>query len=104
MGISKVIRSVMLLIVGVFVYFVLFRHADPWFKAIIGFGFLSYYIWLFMPHLVTDGKFEIKDGLVVGKPLDKASGYLIMVHNTRLKTQSTISEKVSSMFSSKKSE
>ena len=101
MGISKVIRSAMLLIVGIFVYFVLFRNADVWFKFIIGFGFLSYYIWLFMPHLVTDGKFTIEKGFVVGKPIDKTSGYLIMVHNARLGAQSGIAERVSKLFGSK---
>ncbi len=104
MGISKVIRTVILLIVGILVYFIIFRHADPFFKLIIAIAFFSYYVWLFVPHLVKDGKFEFKDGIISGTPEDKSSEYLIMFYNKRVEAQKSIGEKIKEMWTRKKAE
>lgn len=101
MGISKVIRMVIALIVGIFLYFVVFRHADPAFKIILVFVYISYYIWLMVPHLVKDGKFEFKAGKIEGTPLDTSSGYMILFHNKRVEAQDSISATLKRMVTRK---
>jgi hypothetical protein len=93
MGISKIIRMVIAIIVGLIVYFVLFRHAGPFFKILIGGAFLSYYIWLMVPHLATEGKLDA--GKIVGEPVDMLSGYMIKFHNNRVDGQAFLSQKMS---------
>lgn len=56
MGISRVIRNVILIVVGTILYFTIFRNVDPFLKSLTVLGFLLYYIWLFMPHLEDDKK------------------------------------------------
>ncbi len=86
MGISKIIRSVIAIVVGILVYFVLFRYASPVFKGIIALGFVLYYAWLLAPHLVED--FKMKDDKIQGKPVSIISGYLTTLHNERVDLQS----------------
>ncbi len=110
MGISKVIRTGVVLIVGVILYFTLFRYAAPLFKVIIGFAFLIYYIWLFAPHLAEDMKW--KDGKITGKTVDGfLPKHLITVYNKHVDYKGIASEKISefskevkTVFGPKKSE
>lgn len=88
MGISKVIRTVMVLIVGIILYFTLFRYASLFFKLIIGGGFFFYYLWIMGTHFAEEGKF--KDGKIIGKPLDTLSEYFINIHNYRIDVQSSL--------------
>lgn len=55
MGISKIIRAVIAIIVGILVYAILFRPADLTMRLIIVLGFISFYAWLMDEHLVVDG-------------------------------------------------
>lgn len=79
MGISQVIRSVIVIIVGIIVYFTLFRYAGVLFKVIIALGFLVYYAWLMGPHLVED--FKLDGVQIKGKPTGIFSGYMVELHN-----------------------
>jgi hypothetical protein len=69
MGISKVIRSVIALIVGIILYFLVFRNADLTTQFLIIFGYLVYYVWLMMEHLVIEGK-----------PIDTSAKIMVGVH------------------------
>jgi len=56
MGISKIIRTGVFIILGVIVYITFFRPVSSDMKWVIGFFTLIYYIWLFMPHLEKNKK------------------------------------------------
>lgn len=96
LGISQVIRMVIVLIVGVFVFFTVFIHASTFFKIIIGFGFIIYYVWLMGPHLVED--FKLDGVQIKGKPTGIISGYLVGLHNVWFEFQ----DSVASLFKSEK--
>jgi len=110
MGISKIIRTVIALVVGIIVYFTLFRYAAPLFKVIIGGAFLIYYIWLLAPNLAEDMKW--KDGKITGKTVDGfLPKHLITIYNKHVDYKGVASEKmtefsqeVKTIFSPKKSE
>lgn len=86
MGISKVIRVALILIVGLILFFTIFIHADALIKFVCLVGFLLYVAWQYAPHLVDDLK--VKDnGIFEGKPTSTVSGLLINMHNTRITTQ-----------------
>lgn len=65
MGISTIIRTVILIIVGLFLYFTFFRHSDELFKLIFAILFISYGTWLFLDTLVK----QEKDGDFIAKIL-----------------------------------
>lgn len=83
MGISKIIRLSLLIIVGVLSYFTLFRNADSAMKIVFGLMFLAYTIWLYLPHMSEGAKLT---GWVVegGKPVGTFSKYAIKTHNANV--------------------
>lgn len=91
-GISKIIRTVIAIIVGLIVYIVLFRNADVMFKIIIAGAFLIYYIWQLAPHLVKE--FKWKDGKITGEAVDGMSGYMVSVYNKQIDYKKNISDYV----------
>ena len=70
MGISKVIRVVISLIVAMILYVVLFRNSDLTMRFILVFGFVVFYAWLMMEHLVVDKK-----------PVDATAKLIVSVHD-----------------------
>ena len=79
LGISQVIRMVIVTVVGIIVFFTLFIHASAFLKVIIGLGFLVYYTWMMGPHLVEG--FKLDGVQIKGKPAGTVSGYLVGLHN-----------------------
>ncbi len=73
MGISKVIRTVILILVTVVIFIPLFLDSDTVMKIIIAFIFLSFYTWLFMDHLVVDKK-----------PVGAIAALLVKIQDTRV--------------------
>lgn len=69
MGISKVIRLVIAIAVAVLLYFILFRNSDTSMRWIVALGFIVFYAWLMMDHLVVDGK-----------PVDMVAKGIVGVH------------------------
>jgi hypothetical protein len=98
MGISQVIRLCLAFIVGVVVYFAIYRQVGPGFKVVTVFLFICYFIWLYAPHLAKDGK--IKDGKIEGKPEGTVSGLLISFHNNRVEAQGSLMEYIGGFFKS----
>jgi hypothetical protein len=91
MGISKIIRLSLLIIVGTFSYFILFRNADIVMKIIFGLAFLAYTIWLYLPHMSEGAKLT---GWIVegGKPVGTFSKYAIKTHNANVSALTWIGE------------
>lgn len=70
MGISKIIRTVLVIIVGLIVFGTLFRNATMEMKLIIVIGFIMYYVWQMNDHLIVDKK-----------PVDTTAKILVGVHD-----------------------
>lgn len=97
MGISKVIRTALVLIVGIILFFTVFIHADMFMKLVCLLAFLLYFAWQYAPHLINDLK--VKDnGIFEGKPTGITSGILMDMHNTRIGTQEGIKSSWSSFL------
>lgn len=94
MGISKVIRLSILIVVGTLSYFLLFRNADLMMKVVFGLAFLAYAIWLYLPHLSPGAKLA---GWVVegGKPEGMFAKYAIRTHNANVSVLTWIGEALS---------
>ena len=69
MGISKIIRTVIAIIVGVFIFLPLFLKSQMDMKVIFLFLFIVFYAWLMMDHLVVDEK-----------PVDTTAKIIVGVH------------------------
>lgn len=94
-GISWCIRSGIIIIVALFLYFTVFRHADVVIKTVIGTGFLLYYIWLFMPHIADGAKW--KDGKIDGgKTKSMIDKYLVQGYNYHVDVKNNVSKNISS--------
>jgi hypothetical protein len=78
-GIAKIIRTVIVIIVGILVYFLIFRNASGLFKVITGLVFLSYAVWMLLDHLTASAK----EGSIV-------AGQLVNFHQMRLSFQEAI--------------
>jgi hypothetical protein len=56
MGITKTIRSSIVMIVGIILLVTIFQDLDNNFKILAVFGFFLFYVWMFLPHLEEDKK------------------------------------------------
>ena len=88
MGISKLIRTVIVLIVALAVFLPLFIKSQIDMKFILVFAFIIFYVWMMMEHLVVDGK-----------PVDNTAKLLVGIHSFWGDVYSGMQEFVSGVFS-----
>lgn len=66
MGITKTIRSVIVVVVGILLLATIFQDLDASLKLLFAFGYFLFYAWMFLPHLEEDKK----DSLFARKTID----------------------------------
>lgn len=83
MGISQVIRLSIFILVGIFLYFSIFRFADTTIRIIIAFGYLLFYASFLKEHLAKDGK-----------PVSTLAGHLLSLDAKRVSTAESVHKTV----------
>ena len=89
MGMPKIIRTCIVFIVGIILFFTVFVRADAIIQLIVAFGFFSYVVWMFLPH--------IEDSAKAGSTVASA---LKGFHATRVSTQESVGGWISGVFQS----
>lgn len=84
MGISKIIRISILIIVGLAIVLPILLLTAGILQVIVIFIFLSFGIWLMMDHLVVNKK-----------PVSTVAGYLVKIHDTRIAGQKALGTAIS---------